>query len=145
MKKILVTTIASLSLAACSTLGETEISALKQAGINDARQADTNMHLAFLQCYALQEVDKKFCQREAGGVNENYKHAITWDYIRPFRYEAERLGFKAFLNQQGKSCDNVNEGPQYQQKNRTYQVNCTNGNQYSMRFDYRESQWHLEE
>ncbi len=144
MKKILTTTIISLSLTACSSLGQTEITALKQAGINDARNAGKELHLAFLQCYALQEVDKKNCQRMAGSNNPSYAAAVTWDYIRPFRYEAEKLGFKAFLNDQGKTCKAINDGPMYDADQKAYAVNCTSGQTYYMRFDTKEVAWQLE-
>ena len=143
MKKILLTTVTCLSLSACVGFGKTETEILKAAAINDARQAGTKLHLAFLQCYALKDVDKKSCQTAAGNTNQRYADAVNWEYIRPFRYEAERLGFKAFLNNKNKACQTLNEGPQFNTETKNYAVNCAKGKTYHMRFDYKKGQWHL--
>lgn len=144
MMKTLTITITALSLAACSSLGQTEINALQQTAINDARDAGKDLHLAFLQCYALPNMDKKNCQRDAGNSNRKYADAVTWDYILPFRYEAEKLGFTAYLNDHGKSCKTINDGPVFDTERKSYVVHCASGETYHMHFNSRENAWHLE-
>ena len=144
MKKILLSTVTCLTLTACVGFGKTETAILKSAAINDARQAPKELHQAFLKCYALKDVDKKRCQRTAGETNQRYKDASNWEYILPFRYEAERIGFKEFLNEKGKTCSELNKGPKFDSKLKVYVVECSNDNQYHMRWDSQESAWYLE-
>lgn len=99
----------------------------------------------YLQCYPLRDIDKKDCKRKAKKLTTDRQHAVTWDYILPFDYEVERLGFKAFLRDQGKPCAGVDQGPQYNKEANAYKVICTDGNQYSMRFDRNVLAWELTE
>ncbi|MCH2546571.1 MAG: hypothetical protein MK052_03020 [Alphaproteobacteria bacterium] len=141
-KSLTIMTMAALS--ACTTLGSVEKEALRDRGIADARLQPKEMHLAYLQCYGLNQSDKKSCRRKAAQLaTSGRKDASTWDYILPFDYEAERLGFKAFLQDQGKKCASVNEGPKYNTDSNVYDVICTDGNQYQMRFDGSASAWEL--
>lgn len=145
MKKTLLTTITCLGLTACVGFGKTETEVLKAAAINDAKQAPKELHQAFLQCYGLKDVDKKGCQRAAGSSHERYVNASNWEYILPFRYEAERMGFKDFLNGKGKACTELNEGPKYDPKQKVYVVHCSNNKQYNMRWEWQKGSWQLEE
>ncbi|MBN66538.1 MAG: hypothetical protein CMM94_03100 [Rickettsiales bacterium] len=140
-KSLLLLSITALS--ACTTLGEVEKEALRDRAIADAKKQPKEVHLAYLQCYGLSDSDKKSCRRSAKHTIEGRKSAVTWDYILPFDYEAERLGFKAFLQDQGKKCAGVNEGPKYNTDSNAYDVICTDGNQYQMRFDGSASTWEL--
>lgn len=143
MKKTLA--IATLAaLAGCTTLGDVEKEALRDRAIADAKAQPKEMHLAYLQCYGLSQSDKKSCRRTASRLATSGRvDASTWDYILPFDYEAERLGFQTFLKDQGKRCAGVNQGPQYNQKSNAYDVICTDGHQYGMRFDREKSAWEL--
>lgn len=141
--KILISACSIIGLAACTTLGDTEKNALRDRAIADARNQSKEVHLAYLQCYALRDLDKKDCKRTAKKLTTGRQHAVTWDYILPFDYEAERLGFKTFLHDAGKKCAGVNEGPKYNKDSNAYDVICTDGNQYGMRFDREISKWHL--
>lgn len=144
MKKTLtiITTMAALS--ACTTLGEVEKEALRDRAIAHARAEKPEVHLAYLQCYGLPQSDKKSCRRKAADLTQNGRDtANTWDFILPFDYEAERLGFKAFLNDAGKQCADVDQGPQFNEATKAYDVHCTDGKQYGMRFDSGTSEWEL--
>ena len=146
MKKTLtiITTMAALS--ACTTLGEVESEALSKQAMLDARAEKPEVHLGYLQCYGLPQSDKKSCRRKAAKLTQIGRDtANTWDYILPFDYEAERLGFKAFLNDAGKKCAGVDQGPQFNEATKAYDVHCTDGNQYGMRFDSEKSEWELVE
>lgn len=144
MKKSLTIISAMAALSACTTLGDVEKEALRDRGIADARLQPKEMHLAYLQCYGLNQSDKKSCRRKAAQLATSGRNdASTWDYILPFDYEAERLGFKAFLKDAGKSCAGVDQGPQYNKEANAYDVICTDGNQYQMRFDGSASAWEL--
>lgn len=144
MKKLIALTI-PIALSACVGMGETEKTALKEAAIEAARNQSKEVHLAYLQCYPLRDFDKKDCKRKAKKLTTDRQHAVTWDYILPFEYEVERLGFKAFLRDQGKPCAGVDQGPQYNKEANAYEVICTDGNQYSMRFDRNVLAWELTE
>ena len=144
MKKSL-TLLTITALSACTTMGDVEKEALKQAAINAAKNQSNEVHLAYLQCYALRDLDKKDCKRAAKKLTTDRQGAITWEYILPFDYEVERLGFKAFLQDAGKKCSGVDKGPKFNSDSKAYDVLCTDGNQYGMRFDYKESMWKLEE
>lgn len=142
-KSLLLLSITAVS--ACTTLGDVEKEALRDRAIADARKQSKETHLAYLQCYALRDIDKKDCKREAKTLTTDRQTAVTWDYILPFDYEAERLGFKAFLNNAGKKCAGINEGPKFNQAIKAYDVHCTDGNQYGMRFDSEKLEWELVE
>ncbi len=145
MHKTLLTIAISGCLAACNSTSTTESIVLKEGGIADARKADKEIHLGFLQCYALPSSDKDNCQRMVGKKHARYEGASSWDYIRPFRHESERLGFYSFLNDQGKSCDAVSEGPRYDKETNAFDVRCDSGEHYAMRFDRKAMQWQLVE
>ncbi|MCH2547394.1 MAG: hypothetical protein MK052_07285 [Alphaproteobacteria bacterium] len=145
MYKTILTIALSSCLAACNTTSTTEAIVLKEGAIADVRKADKEIHLGFLKCYALPSNDKDNCQRIVGKNHARYEGASSWDYIRPFRYEAERMGFKAFLNDQGKLCNAVNEGPRYDENIKAFQVQCSSGEHYAMQFDRKEMQWKLVE
>jgi hypothetical protein len=132
-------------LASCTTLGNAEKQALQDGAIQNARNQSKEVHLAYLQCYALRDIDKKDCKREAKKLAKNRQEAKTWEYILPFDYEAERLGFTAFLKNKGKACAGVDQGPKYNGKAKTYDVICTDDNEYRMRFDYEKVKWELVE
>jgi len=145
MKKLLPIIIASGCLAACTTHTSTESTVLKEAAIADARKADKEIHLGFLKCYALPSSDKDNCQRIVGKNHARYEGASSWDYIRPFRYESERLGFLAFLTTKDKSCEAVSEGPRFDKETNAFNVRCDSGEHYAMQFDRKELQWQLVE
>ncbi len=145
MHKTLLTITLSGCLAACNTTSTTESIVLKEGAIADARKADKEIHLGFLKCYALPSSDKDNCQRMVGKNHVRYEAASSWDYIRPFRYESERLGFHAFLNDHGKSCKAVSEGPRYNKETNVFDVRCDSGEHYAMQFDQKEMQWQLVE
>ncbi len=141
-RSILMVSIATLS--ACTTLGEAESNALSKQATLDARAEKSEVHLAYLECYGLPKSDKKSCRRKAAKFTENGRNnANTWDYILPFDYEAERLGFQAFLRDAGKPCAGVDQGPQYNDELNAYEVQCTDGKQYRMSFDRSKDAWHL--
>jgi len=142
MKKLIALTI-PIALSACVGMGETEKTALKEAAIEAARNQSKEVHLAYLQCYPLRDIDKKDCKRKAKKLTTDRQHAVTWDYILPFDYEVERLGFKAFLRDQGKPCAGVNQGPQYNEERQGYVVQCTDGGSYVMAYDRGKGAWRL--
>lgn len=103
--------------------------ALHDRAITDARKQPKEIHLAYLQCYALRDIDKDNCKQKIKWTIEGRKDASTWEYILPFDYAVERLGFKAFLKDQGKTCSGVEQGPKYNSKIKAYDVFCKDGSQ----------------
>ena len=88
---------------------------------------------------------KASCERTIRDHVTNGKQVDSWEYIRPFDYEAGRLGFAVFLRDNGKMCNHINEGPQYDRIKHVYDVRCSEGHQYTMRFDYLVSKWQIVE
>lgn len=129
-------------LAACS-MSETETLALKEAAVQHARQTDKALQLAYLDCYALSDLDKDRCRRKLGRHIKSRADASRWEYIRPFEYEMERLGFAVFLRGKKQPCAGVNQGPQYDKQQNAYAVQCTSDQQYFMRYDREPGQWVL--
>lgn len=145
MKHIITTSAIAVALTACTTLSDVEKQALRDRAIADARSQPKEIHLAYLQCYALRDSDKDSCKRKIKWTIEGRKDASTWEYIRPFDYEAERLGFQAFLRDHSKKCAGVDQGPTFNQEISAYDVVCTDGNRYAMQFDYEQLTWKLAE
>lgn len=141
-KKTLLCLLAGASLSACTT-NTTEKEILQSTAIDDARKAPKELHLGYLNCYALPEVDNKNCQSLVGHTHRRRAGASSWDYILPFDHEAERQGFATFLRDKSKSCERVNDGPKYEPDKKAYVVNCTGGERYLMRFDRKKGEWQL--
>lgn len=141
-KKTLLCMLAGASLSACTT-NSTEKEILQSAAISDAKTASKELHLGYLNCYALPDVDKKNCRSRVSHTHKRRVGASSWDYILPFDYESERLGFAAFLRGKGKSCKGVHDGPKYDQDKKGYVVNCAGGQRYLMRFDRQKGEWQL--
>ena len=145
MKKTILLLSSIMAVSGC-TMGDAEIRALKQGAIHDIRNRPKEAHLAYLQCYALDDVDKDNCQLRAQYSNELHERygAASWEYVRPYDYEAERLGFAQFLRDHGRACKGVDQGPEFDSKAKAYNVICTDGNTYHMRFVYSDVQPHKE-
>jgi hypothetical protein len=78
----------------------------------------------YLACYALDPAAKKQC-------------------IASLQFEAERQGFKEFINAAGLPCAAVSEGPQFIKSKQAYLVQCELDRQYWMQFNYQNNQWEL--
>lgn len=83
MKRIFTTGAIAVALTACTTLSDVEKQALRDRAISDASSQPKEIHLAYLQCYALRDIDKDSCKRKVKQTIEGRKDASTWEYIRP--------------------------------------------------------------
>lgn len=112
----------------------------QQQAISDARNADRDVHLAYLQCYALGN-DKRRClsQLIANYIDQELRDKIH--YTMNYQYEAERLGFVHFLQEQGADCDELRTGPKFFQDTESYVAKCTNGKIYLLKFDDTSKEW----
>ena len=99
---------------------------LSLAACQPRDQADTAAELPakYLACYALEPAAKSQCHQALA-------------------FEAEKLGFKRFINTQYFSCDAVIEGPEFIVEEQAYLVKCQPKGRYLMRFDYEPKQWQL--
>jgi len=149
MKKITILTsltavVATIStLSGCAMYSMAEKEALAKGAISDIRGKPKEVHLAYLKCYALEESKKDTC-RHAVERNHNLQDIITsssWEYVLPYRYEAERLGFAQFLRDNGRTCKGINKGLLYNKEAKAYEAVCTGGNAYKMRFNRKAGQW----
>lgn len=87
-------------------------------------QSPTELPARYLACYALAPAAKNQCHQELG-------------------FEAEKLGFKQFINQQQLPCDSINDGPKFMVAAQVYLVQCQPKGQYLMRFDVENQRWQL--
>ena len=113
--------------------------------IEDVQSLTSIVHLNYLDCYALDEDSKATCVDK---LNEKYILKRFWDnpdYLVSFQYQAEKLGFKHFINDAGKPCDVINEGPIFDDKEQRYIVKCESGKTYLMHFDYDKKEWQVED
>jgi hypothetical protein len=78
----------------------------------------------YLACYALEPTAKTEC-------------------VLALQFEAEKQGFKEFINGAGLPCTAVSEGPQFVRSKQAYLVQCEPDNQYWMQFNYQNNQWEL--
>jgi len=100
----------AIILSGCVAFSEAEMRALKDAGIAAAKSAPKEMHLAYLQCYSLPRSKKPSCRRSIKDRPIERQQANSWEFIRPYDYEAERQGFIHFLRDHGKTCAGIDEG-----------------------------------
>lgn len=137
-KFILIGTI-STSLVSCN---ETPDNSSHAEATKYARMLKHEVHEKYLSCYPLHSETKKQCVKE---LNQRYlkKHLSNNEYVESFRYESEKLGFKNFIISQGLPCENIEDGPEYDDANRAYLVKCGNDSNYYMRFDYKANSWSL--
>ena len=63
MKK-LSTLVIAIMLSACVGMGGMEKEALKSAAIESVRSQSKEVHLAYLQCYGLNQQNNKSCRRK---------------------------------------------------------------------------------
>ena len=138
-KKLTIISAILLSLAACD--GD---NSKTRDGAVDTKYFQKHVHKHYLDCYALDEDSKAAC---VDRLNEKYILKRFWDnpdYLVSFQYQAEKLGFKHFINDAGKPCDAINEGPIFDDQEQRYIVKCKGENIYYMRFNYETTQWQLE-
>ena len=134
-----------LLLISCTNLSDYEKQALHDRAVLDARSQPKQVHLAYLKCYALTRSQKKECDQKIRRELVKGEHVSSWDYIIPFAHESERLGFAAFLKDQGKQCSGVEQGPKFNGEKQVYQVNCSNRVSYQMQFFLKAFDWELVE
>ena len=106
-----------------------------------ATNSSDNIHLAYLQCYALQ--DKQVCLIKLAAEYIDKKYQQDEEYKTAFQYEAEKLGFLAFLRKQNLPCKSISKGPKFIDQEKAYQVICDCNHHYLMRFDYAKKEWKL--
>ena len=71
------------------------------------------------------------------------QHVKYAKYVEVFRFEAEKWGFKWFINKWHLPCDLVEDGPAFVEEQQAYLVACKPNGHYLVRFDYDSKQWKL--
>ncbi len=94
----------------------------------------------YLACYALDKLAKKKCTDK---LAKKYTIAGKTD-IQKFQFEAEKIGFKNFLNEKGKLCESIDNGPEFVKSENAYIVWCKPSQLYFMQFDYDKKQWSID-
>ena len=101
------------------------------------------VHKAYLNCYALNEAAKKQCLKELAVKYITGSKKDDKEYVTAFQFEAEKLGFKHFLNNNKLSCKEVIGGPMFDVHKKAYIVTCKPTLEYHMHFDYSAKEWKL--
>jgi hypothetical protein len=78
----------------------------------------------YLACYALNPVAKREC-------------------LNSLVFEAEKLGFKQFLNNLNLTCAGIENGPEFIEEKKAYLILCSPNHQYFMQFNYDTFEWKL--
>lgn len=148
MSKKFIASIASIAvLTGCAMMGDVEAEIVKKRAIEDARELPKDIQLGYLTCFAYWDdyIQDKCHNILKPHTSQNNQNAQNWEYILEHRYEAERLGFVAFLKDNGKACAGIDETPEYKRLDNAYVVNCTDGNGYKMAFNHGEGIWRVTE
>lgn len=146
MSKKLIISIASVAaLTGCAIMGNVEAEIVKKQAIADARVLSKDVQLGYLTCFGYWDdyIQGKCHDLLKPHTSENRQNARNWEYILEHDYEAEWLGFAAFLNDKEKTCAGIDETPQHNREINAYVVNCTDGNSYKMAFNHGEGIWRI--
>jgi len=111
--------------------------------VKHARDIKPEIQYEYLACYALEETAKEEC---IGKLTEKYMPEnvkYNKDYAKAFQFEAEKQGFKRFINDKGLVCERIEEGLEFVSDRKAYLVICRPNRQYLMRFDYDNKEWNL--
>jgi hypothetical protein len=95
----------------------------------------------YLACYALEPLAKQKCTAKLARKYIPTNLQKDSEYTKNFQFKQEKLGFKQFLQQAGKTCNNINDGPEFDPKEDAYLVKCDEQNQYYLVFDYEGERW----
>ena len=139
MKKI--TTIILLLALVSSSQGS--VIDVRQAAINDAKAAPTEVSMEYLQCYALNENDKSLCATPLVQKYINPRWRVNELYIREFRFHMERRGFYNLALKNNLKCDYVNEAPLFSKHQNAYLLKCGPQQNYFLQFDYDLKAWKI--
>jgi len=145
LNKLLLTAITSLILTSCGP-DEYSQETLQSLGTKAATSYITsNVQESYLACYALHTETKAKC---VNILHDKYilnKWRTKEAYIINFQYQAEKLGFKSFLNKRNLPCDVLASGPQFNVDKLAYEVKCLPENTYFMQFDYETKEWSVKQ
>jgi len=100
-----------------------------------------NPALEYLACYALNPIAKQKCTDKLAKKYIPTKLQKDTEYKKNFQFKQEKLGFQQFIQKAGKTCKNINNGPEFDQKEGAYLVKCDEQNQYYLMFDYEDEVW----
>ena len=141
-KKALIALLVAISILACKE--RPDLTTSEGRGKYYATVVKREIQAEYFNCYPLNKSDKKQCIQE---LNKKYlkEHLSDIVYLTSFQYEAEKLGFKHFLNGVDKECESVNYGPEYDHKEEAYLVKCMDDKIYYMEFDYQNRLWKLKD
>ncbi len=141
MKKYQIQSILLIALNLSSYSEAADLSDPEFLGKSSAKNVAPQVYAAYLQCYALQKSEKEACLKELALKYINKKQNTDARYVQAFQYEAEKLGFKNFLNDLKLPCERVDNGPEFSSDMHAYLVKCTPNHQYHMQFDYKDKKW----
>jgi|GEM_PF-2420355 len=130
-----------LTLASCDNVSD--FSSSECLGKSDAKYMSAEVHGAYLQCYPLEQSEKDVCLSAFALKYISAKQKTDAKYIQAFEFEAEKLGFKRFLNAHNLPCEEVSGGPIFDANASTYIVTCKPIKKYHMQFNYSTKEWNL--
>jgi hypothetical protein len=141
MKKYQIQSVLLLALNLASYSEAADFSSPEFLGKSNAKSMIAEVHNAYLHCYPLNASAKNACLKELALKYISEKQKINSEYVRAFQFEAEKLGFKHFLNDLKLPCEQVNGGPEFIEAKKAYLVKCVPNHQYHMQFDYKDKKW----
>ena len=135
----LLLTLLALSITACGPDDKDSF----YKGKESAKYSKKEVHDNYLACYALDPWTKKECTRKLAKeyIIKDRQHDVK--YVQAFQFEAEKWGFKWFINMQNLPCESIEDGPVFVKERQAYLVTCKPYGQYLMRFDYIANKWSL--
>src|SRR5579871_1107989 len=80
-------------------------------GCINAKAVKPEIYKSYLTCYALDNATKKECTDKLAEKYIEKQWQQNQEYVESFQFEAEKLGFKKFLNNHNLSCESIDEGP----------------------------------
>lgn len=141
MKKYQIQSVLLLALSFALRSEAAEFSDPEFLGKSAAKKMNAEVHNSYLQCYPLKKPDKDSCLKELNLKYVSNKYKADTEYVRAFQFEAEKLGFKNFLNDLKLPCERVDDGPEFSSDMHAYLVKCIPDHQYHMQFDYKDKKW----
>ena len=144
MNKNLLLSLLLTSLASCDSEELINKRKAEYAGAIEATAYVKEFYKPYLDCYALDPENKKQCLDKLSYIFAEDVKAID-GYVQGFTHACERLGFQYFINDLGLPCEKIDKGVMFEHQRNAYKVQCISGEQYYMRFDYKNNIWSLVE
>jgi len=121
-----------------------DASALDYPAKIHARSVNPEIYSEYLGCYAFNLEAKEKCTDLLAKKYLPKRKRKHIPYQEAFQFEAEKLGFKKFINDFDLPCRKVAEDPEFVEAKHAYLIKCVgNKGVYWMQFNYETKEWKL--